>query len=162
MKGGIDYYFPSKKVAQKIVRTIKSKFITYLKETYKLKGQDHEGREEYRATYSLRILGYSINDVVIKENVPYKIAAYEKNRFKLLNLDTNNETVISHDKIFNNKSIKVKKPENMNVIAKWQNTIQVSNEEYSETYEIGIGEQDIEIGDKVKIIKFNNKRYLLA
>ncbi len=159
VKGGIDYYLAKKNLAKKLIKEIKSKFIVQIKESHKIKGQDNEGREEYRTTYSVRISKYNIGDVIAIKGKTYKILGFIKNRINLYDLDKEEEIFLDIEKIFS-KSTKLKKPKTYIVISKWQNTLQISNKNHTKTYEIET-KNNYNIGDKIKVIKDKKKSYIV-
>jgi nonsense-mediated mRNA decay protein 3 len=155
VQGGVDMLISSISVAKALAKELSDAYHAETKESSKLIGKTEGGSDMYRMTYLVRMPEYHINDVVIFEDVPYKLSSVSKSGGKLTNLGDFRITAIRRSDM---RSLKVhlRYDETMSatVVSRSKGEIQILHPLNYSTIDIKVPE-GITIGDTVNVAEVN-------
>lgn len=165
IKEGIDYYIGSYKEGRKIANNIQSKFGGVIKESPRLVSQDKStGKGLYRIWISVRLPKFKKKDFISYSSKIAQILSIDNKKIIAIDLETNSKFSISWKEYDDIESLKKYDDiEIAEIISKSPNKIQILDPEDYEVIDIYEKNKsdNLEIGDKIKIIKLNNKIYPL-
>lgn len=86
VQGGVDMLLSSISLAKALAKELSDAYHAETKEAAKLIGKTDDGSDMYRMTYLVRMPEYHVNDVVMFEDRPYKLAGMGKGNGRLIGL----------------------------------------------------------------------------
>lgn len=166
LKEGIDYYIGSQKAARKLVSALRKQLGGTTKESPRLISQDKStGKGLYRTWISIRLPEYHINDFIEYENIIAQVKSMDDNRILAINLETNDNIKILWKESQNIKFQKsIDDTLTTTITSKSPSEIQILDPETFQPVDLPLTENtsNLNIGSEVKVIKINNKLYILS
>lgn len=156
--GGVDYYMGDKKIAASAARILNDAFRGETNISSSLIGVK-DGREVYRNTYIVRIPEYSKNGYVEINDRVYRVFDMGK-RIGLRDMASGEKKYFYRNEMSKAKVMDVDELEAI-VLSKKENEIQILDPENYRTVVIS-KPKEIETGEKVKIIKWKGRIYLVG
>jgi len=165
LKEGIDYYIGSYKSGKKVVEAIQEVFGGIIKESPRLISQDKStGKGLYRIWISIRLPRFKKGDFVRYKEIDSEVLAIDGKRILIKQLDTFEKIPLKwreYNSIYYLKSYDDVKT--TTIISKSPTIIQILDPDDYNVVDIEMNEliNKHKIGDEVKVIKIENKLYLI-
>ena len=166
LKEGIDYYIGSQKAARKLVSALRKHLGGTTKESPRLISQDKStGKGLYRTWISIRLPEYHVDDFIEYNNIIAQVKSIDDNKILACNLETGDNI-----KILWKESDNIKFHNSINdvlittITSKSPSEIQILDPETFQPVDLPLSEnlKDLNIGSEVKVIKINNRLYILS
>lgn len=166
LKEGIDYYIGSQKAARKLVSALRKQLGGTTKESPRLISQDKStGKGLYRTWISIRLPEYHIDDFIEYEHNIAQVKTIDDNKILATNLETGDNI-----KILWKESDNIKFHKSINdalittVTSKSPSEIQILDPETFQPVDLELTDNisNLSIGSEVKVIKINNRLYILS
>ncbi len=166
LKEGYDYYIGSFKTGKKVADALKEEFGGIIKESPRLISEDKStGKGLYRIWISVRIPEFEISDFIKYEDKIMQIKSISKNSFVGVEISTDKKHNIP---MKNMEDIElVKKAEDIEtatIISKSPQYIQILDPIDYSAIDLDMKEEyaDLNVGEEVKLIRFDGYVYLLS
>ncbi|ADG13278.1 NMD3 family protein [Methanocaldococcus infernus ME] len=162
-KEGLDYQLGSVGAARSVAQRIKQKYGGKITESATLVGVDSEGNELYRVTVSVKIPEYRVGDVVEYKDKYHVVSAITENKVYMKTLDEKREKVGVSWHIAEKETKLISKREDLSsatVISTIPKLMVMDDRSY-EIYEFDTN-LDVKEGDKIKILKKDERIYLVG
>jgi len=159
--GGLDFKLSSNSLGKSVARILSEEYGAETKESSSLVGVHDDGADMYRVTFLVRLPGYAVGDVAVRDGVPYKISAVTKSGGRILSLtDFREEPVRKSD--LQNLRIEFAHGtyEEATVVTRSEGEMQVLHPRTYATVDVAVPE-GYEAGDAVSVVEWEDHLYVV-
>ncbi len=159
--GGLDFKLSSNSLGKSVARVLADAYGAETKESSSLVGVHDDGADMYRVTFLVRLPGYAVGDVAVRDGTPYKISAVTKSGGRLVNLMDFKEEPIRKSDLQN---LRVEFPRDeireATVVSRSEGELQVLHPRTYATVDVA-APPGFEAGETVGVVEFDGHLFMV-